>query len=65
MPPKIRDLERELRQAGFVRVPAKGSHRKYVHPSGAKVMVSGGGGADAKPYQEDDVRDALRRSGSK
>jgi predicted RNA binding protein YcfA (HicA-like mRNA interferase family) len=64
MPPKVRDLERELRRAGFVPASGKGSHRKYKHPSGAQVTLSGQGGADAKPYQEDNVRNALAHAAS-
>lgn len=65
MPPKVRDLERELRRAGFKKKPGKGSHRKYIHPSGEKLTISGSEGADAQPYQEDDVATALRRVGRK
>jgi predicted RNA binding protein YcfA (HicA-like mRNA interferase family) len=50
MPRKIRDLETDLRRAGFRRRAGKGSHRKWVHPLVPPVTVSGSEGADAKPY---------------
>jgi predicted RNA binding protein YcfA (HicA-like mRNA interferase family) len=65
MPPKIRDLERRLRHAGFRRAKAKGSHRKWRHPSGVVIILSGDGGDDAKPYQEDGVEEALTRAGAR
>ncbi|MGD9902839.1 MAG: type II toxin-antitoxin system HicA family toxin [Vicinamibacterales bacterium] len=59
MPPKIRELEARLRAAGFVRQAAKGSHRKWAHPGGQYVVISGGAGDDAKRYQEQQVQDAI------
>lgn len=59
VPPKVRELEARLRQAGFVRQAAKGSHRKYLHPTGRFVVVSGGEGDDAKKYQEAQVSEAI------
>ena len=59
MPPKIRELEAKLRKAGFVRQAAKGSHRKWVHPGGKLVIMSGREGDDAKKYQESQVADAI------
>jgi len=58
---KLREILGELRRAGFVEVPGKGSHRKFVHPSfrGA-LTISGGAGDDAKPYQLKAVQMALR-----
>ena len=62
MPCKIRELIRDLKQAGFEEISGagKGSHRKFVHErySGA-VTLSGQSGDDAKPYQESQVRDAI------
>jgi len=52
MPRKIRDLMRDLQQAGFVNRGGKGSHRNFLHPSGVAITLSGNPGADAKPYQE-------------
>lgn len=34
-----RKVLRRLRDAGFTPVDAKGSHTKWVHPSGAKVTI--------------------------
>jgi predicted RNA binding protein YcfA (HicA-like mRNA interferase family) len=62
MPRKIRELEADLARAGFTRQSGKGSHRKWAHPSGAKVTMSGLPGDDAKRYQEDLVRDAIERA---
>jgi predicted RNA binding protein YcfA (HicA-like mRNA interferase family) len=61
MPRKIRELIRDLNEAGFHEIPGgKGSHRKLVHPQfhGA-VTLSGRLGDDAKPYQEKQVRRAI------
>jgi predicted RNA binding protein YcfA (HicA-like mRNA interferase family) len=59
VPPKIRELEARLRAAGFVRQASRGSHRKWVHPSGRFVIVSGGAGDDAKKYQEAQIQEAI------
>jgi predicted RNA binding protein YcfA (HicA-like mRNA interferase family) len=59
MPPKIRELEARLRKAGFSRQAARGSHRKWVHPAGRFVVLSGQAGDDAKRYQEDQVEEAI------
>jgi predicted RNA binding protein YcfA (HicA-like mRNA interferase family) len=65
MPRKIRQLEADLRKAGFVLVPGlgKGSHRGFQHPAlpELKVILSGSSGDDAKDYQERDVKNALRQ----
>ena len=55
MPKKIRELVIALEQAGFRRKPGKGSHRKYIHPDGRQLVLSGKDGDDAKPYQEKQV----------
>ena len=60
MPPKIRELEADLRRAGFSKAPGKGSHRLYKRGP-TKVTMSGNPGADAKPYQERQVADAIAR----
>ena len=66
MPRKIRELKRTLREAGFQRRPkrGKGSHTWWTHPDvpGLAVNLSGGDDDDAKPYQEDEVREAVRRA---
>jgi predicted RNA binding protein YcfA (HicA-like mRNA interferase family) len=59
VPPTLRELEAALRSAGFVRQASKGSHRKWIHPSGRFVIVSGGAGDDAKKYQEQQVQEAI------
>ena len=61
MPRKLRQLKADLRKAGFVERPGKGSHTNWTHalvPIG--VTLSGHDGDEAKPYQERDVREALR-----
>ena len=64
VPRKVRQLLSDLRSAGFKALPGggKGGHRKLVHPRypGA-VTVSGASGADAKPYQERQVRRAIEQ----
>ena len=55
MSKKIRELVTALEQAGFRRKPGKGSHRKYIHPDGRQLVLSGKDGDDAKPYQEKQV----------
>ena len=61
MPRKIRELIRDLRDAGFSEIPGgKGSHRKFTHERYAgAVTLSGGSGDDAKPYQEKHIRQAI------
>ena len=63
MPPKVRELMRELEQAGFVDRGGKGSHRNYVHPKVSKpITVAGNPGAEAKHYQVNAVRKAIEES---
>jgi predicted RNA binding protein YcfA (HicA-like mRNA interferase family) len=62
MPRKIRELVRDLIQAGFSNRGGKGSHRNFTHPSGAKITVSGGLGDDARPYQERAVEKAIEEA---
>jgi predicted RNA binding protein YcfA (HicA-like mRNA interferase family) len=63
VPRKVRDLVRDLEQAGFVDRGGKGSHRNYVHPRVRKpVTISGGKGDDALHYQEKAVRLAIEES---
>ena len=59
MPPKIRVLEKKLLKAGFIYSTGKGSHRKYFHPVGGIVVISGKAGNDARTYQINMVRDAI------
>jgi len=61
MPQKIRQLKAALSKAGFSQRKAKGSHTVWKHPAlpRVSVTVSGKDGNDAKPYQVDEVEDAL------
>jgi len=59
MPPKIKQLIKDLEQAGFKNRGGKGSHRNFSHESGASVTISGKTGADAKPYQVKQVRSKI------
>jgi predicted RNA binding protein YcfA (HicA-like mRNA interferase family) len=62
MPKKIRELKQMLRQAGFSELPGKGSHTNWIHSLyTGKITVSGKDGADAKRYQEQEVREAIER----
>ncbi len=61
---QIRKLIAELENAGFALVSGgKGSHRKFRHPRfpGA-VILSGKDRDDAHPYQEKQVRNAIRET---
>ncbi len=63
MPPKVRDLARDLERAGFVQRDGKGSHRKFVHPRVRKpVVLSGKPGDDALDYQRNSVKTAIEDS---
>ena len=63
MPPKIKQLIKELENAGFVNRGGKYSHRNFVHPRVAKpVTISGKVGDDALRYQERDVKNAIEES---
>jgi len=52
----------DLNRAGFIERGGRGSHRNYLHPSGARATLSGQTGDDAKPYQEREVRRAIEAS---
>ena len=59
---KIRDLEKQLRQAGFIesRKKGKGSHRKWFHKKlGRPLLIAGKSKDDAKPYQIDQIEKAI------
>jgi predicted RNA binding protein YcfA (HicA-like mRNA interferase family) len=56
MPRKLRELIADLEKAGFVNRGGKGSHRNFTHPRGLRVTLSGQAGADARHYQEKEVR---------
>ncbi len=62
MPRKVRELVRDLLDAGFYEISGggKGSHRKFTHDRYAgAVTLSGSSGDDAKPYQEKHVRQVV------
>lgn len=64
MPKKIGELKSMLSKAGFTYRPGKGSHTVWEHPlllSEPPVVLSGKDGADAKRYQENDVKKALEK----
>ena len=63
MPPKVRELEALLREAGFANRSGKRSHRNFVHPLvGRPVTISGRPGDDAKRYQIKAVLAAIKES---
>jgi hypothetical protein len=61
MPRKLRELRAELRQAGFAIDHQTGSHQVWKHPllPGISANLAGNDGADAKRYQEVQVRRAM------
>ncbi len=59
MPPKVRELIRDLESAGFVNRGGKGSHRNFRHPQGVNITLSGKPSQDAKRYQVKDVARAI------
>ena len=64
MPRKLRELRADLRRDGFHVQRQKGSHETWVHPllAGVGVELVGKDGADAKPYQERQVQNAIMRA---
>jgi predicted RNA binding protein YcfA (HicA-like mRNA interferase family) len=63
LPRKVRELIRDLEQAGFSDRGGRGNHRNFVHPKVRKpVTVSGQLGDDALQYQERAVRLAIEES---
>jgi predicted RNA binding protein YcfA (HicA-like mRNA interferase family) len=63
LPRKVRELIRDLEQAGFSDRGGKGSHRNFVHPKMPKpVTVSGQLGDDVLKYQDRAVRLAIEES---
>ena len=63
VPRKVRELIQDLQSAGFseVRRRGRGSHRIFAHPDyHGVVTISGNSGHDAKSYQENQVRAAVR-----
>ena len=60
MPRKIRQLIKDLENAGFVNRGGKGSHRNYLHENGVALTISGKLGDDAKPYQEKLIKQKIK-----
>ncbi|MDO8724229.1 MAG: type II toxin-antitoxin system HicA family toxin [Syntrophales bacterium] len=59
---KIRQLIKDLEEAGFINRGGKGSHRNYMHPKGVAVTISGKLGDDAKHYQEKEIEVKIKES---
>jgi len=62
VPRKIRQLIKELEQAGFINRGGKGSHRNFIHPKGVVISISGKLGEDAKHYQEKEMAKKIKES---
>ncbi|WP_080809042.1 type II toxin-antitoxin system HicA family toxin [Desulfamplus magnetovallimortis] len=62
MPKKIRQLLKELENAGFINRGGKGSHRNFIHPKGIVITISRNPGSDAKPYQEKEVQLKIKKA---
>jgi predicted RNA binding protein YcfA (HicA-like mRNA interferase family) len=63
VPPKVRELLRQLQSAGFEDRGGKGSHRNFIHPKVSKpVTISGKLGDDAKKYQIRAVKKAVQEA---
>jgi len=59
MPRKIKVLVADLKKEGFVLKPGKGSHRTFQKGT-TNCVLSGKEGADAKRYQENDVKEDIK-----
>jgi len=58
---KVRELKAMLKKAGFSEHSGKGSHTKWLHHLySGRVTLSGKNGDDAKPYQEKEVKEAIK-----
>jgi len=62
VPRKIRQLIKELEQAGFINRGGKGSHMNFIHPKGVALTISGRPGDDAMHYQQKEVAKKIRES---
>ena len=64
MPRKIRELVRDLKNAGWYQVPGgKGDHRKFKHDKARIfVIIPDADHKDAKPYLEKQIRKAINES---
>ena len=60
---RIRELKSMLLRAGFKMRAGKGSHSVWSHELlEESITISGNDGDDAKPYQEKDVRQSIRKA---
>ena len=48
MPLKVRDVIRDLNEAGWRHIRTKGDHRVFQHPDGRTTVVSGQIGDDVR-----------------
>lgn len=63
MPRKVRELIKDLTQAGFTDRGGKGSHRNFSHPKMDRpITISGNPGDDARHYQEKAVKRAIEET---
>ena len=63
MAPKIKQLIKKLKRAGFANRGSKGSQRNFVHPKVNKpITISGNTGDDALPYQERGAEKTIKES---
>lgn len=62
MPRKLKELLKDYINGGCTvnKSGGKGSHRKIIHPNGKTMILSGKDNADAKPYQEKDLKKFLK-----
>jgi len=60
---KLRQLRADLQCGGFYLDHQTGSHQIWKHPliPGISVNLVGKDSADAKPYQERELREAMRK----
>lgn len=63
MPKKIRELKKQLTQAGFTYRQGKGSHTIWTHPllPDEPMTIAGNDGDDAKLYLEQQVNKRLKK----
>lgn len=63
MPKKVREMESQIANAGWINRGGKGSHRNWVHPlTGAVLTVSGKSGSDCPRYLERQIKKALEEN---
>lgn len=60
--PTIRDVEHDLRQAGFTVLRVNGSHRTFGHEDGRRIMVPArGSGSEGSPVAMRNLQRDLRK----